>query len=72
MGFYYCANKRQVVLDPFVKNCRLTMFIGVLFALTAAKVLNINVKSEEPPKIYKTSSGSSPGVDMSISVIKSL
>jgi hypothetical protein len=37
MGFYYCPNKRQVVLDPLVKNSRLTMFIGVLFALTAAK-----------------------------------
>jgi hypothetical protein len=36
-GFYYCANKRQVVLDPFVKNSQLTMFIGVLFGLTAAK-----------------------------------
>jgi hypothetical protein len=34
-------------------------------------MLNINVKSEEPLKIYKTSSGSSPGVDMSIYVKKS-
>jgi hypothetical protein len=47
------------------------MFIGVLFALTGGKMLNINVKSEEPLKIYKTSSGSSPGADMSIYVIKS-
>jgi hypothetical protein len=33
-------------------------------------MLNINVKSEEPLKILETSSGSSPGVDMSIHVIK--
>jgi hypothetical protein len=33
-------------------------------------MLNINVKSEEPLKILKTSGGSSPGVDMSIHVTK--
>jgi hypothetical protein len=33
-------------------------------------MLNINVKLEESLKISKTSSGSSPGVDMSIHVIK--
>jgi hypothetical protein len=33
-------------------------------------MLNINVKLEEPPNILKTSSNSSPGVDMSIHVIK--
>jgi hypothetical protein len=33
-------------------------------------MLNIDVKSEEPLTILKTSSGSSLGVDMSIHVIK--
>jgi hypothetical protein len=33
-------------------------------------MLNIIVKSKEPLKIKKTSSSSSPGVDMSIHVIK--
>jgi hypothetical protein len=33
-------------------------------------MLNIDVKSEEPLTILKTSSGSSTGVDMSIHVIK--
>jgi hypothetical protein len=33
-------------------------------------MLNIDVKSEEALTILKTSSGSSPGVDMSIHVIK--
>jgi hypothetical protein len=32
------------------------MFIGLLFALTAGgKILNINVKSDEPLKMYKPS-----------------
>jgi hypothetical protein len=34
-------------------------------------MVNINVTLEEPLKVYKTSSGSSPCVDMSIYVIKS-
>jgi hypothetical protein len=33
-------------------------------------MLNIDVKSEEPLTILKTSSGSSPDVDMSVHVIK--
>jgi hypothetical protein len=33
-------------------------------------MLNIDVKSEEPFTILKTSGGSSPGVDMSIRVIE--
>jgi hypothetical protein len=33
-------------------------------------MLNINVKLEESPKILKTSSGNSPGIDMSINVTK--
>jgi hypothetical protein len=33
-------------------------------------MLNIDVKLEEPLTILKTSSGSSPGVDMSIRVTK--
>jgi hypothetical protein len=41
------------------------------FRINCGKMLNINVKSEGPLKIYKTSSGSSPGVDMSLYVIKS-
>jgi hypothetical protein len=40
--------------------------------MNRGKMWNINVKSEEPLKILKTSSGSSPGVDMSIHVTKLL
>jgi hypothetical protein len=36
------------------------------FRINRGKMLNINVTSEEPLKVYKTSSGSSPCVDMSI------
>jgi hypothetical protein len=40
------------------------------FRINRIKMLNIDVKSEEPLTILKTSSSSSLGVDMSILVIK--
>jgi hypothetical protein len=40
------------------------MFIRVLFCTDRNKMLNINIKSEEPLKIFKTFSRSSLGLDL--------
>ncbi len=45
------------------------MLLGA-FLINHGKMLNINIKLEESLKMLKTSSGSSPGVDLSIHVIK--
>jgi hypothetical protein len=60
--FYYCANTLQVVLDQFVKKQPINNVYWSAFCIDRVKMLNINVKSEEPLKILKTISGSSPGV----------
>ncbi len=59
-----------MVLNQFDKNSQLAMFHLIAFHINHGKMLNINVKSEEPLKILRTSGGSSPGVDMSIHVTK--
>jgi hypothetical protein len=58
-------------IRPICKKQPINHVYWSAFRINRGKVLNINVKLEEPLKIYKTSSGSSPGVDMSIYVIKS-
>jgi hypothetical protein len=59
-----------VVLDQFVKKQLINNVYWSAFRINRVKRLNIDVKSEEPLTILKTSSGSSPGADMSIHVIK--
>ncbi len=58
-----------MVLGQFVKEKPINNVHWSAFRINRGKML-INVKLEESLNIFKTSSGSSPGVDMSIHVIK--
>jgi hypothetical protein len=56
-------------IRPICKKLPINNAYWSAFRINRGKMLNINVKLEEPLKILKISSGSSPGVDMSIHVI---
>ncbi len=60
-----------MVLDQFVKKLLINNVYWSAFRINRGKMLNINVKLEESLIMLKTSRSSSPGVDLSIHVIKS-